>query len=149
GDVHRHHQIGGAAVALVHQALHHALFHEGHVHGDAGFLGEAVEDRLHQFGLAQRVDVHLFGQRRDGRGRGKEGEEGGTGIHWLTPLVGYWRPYGRGGGLRQYPTEEVSYLALRPSRSPSPRSRARPSRPGPSPRAAFRAVRAPTRSPRT
>ncbi len=74
GDVHGHHQIGGAAVAFRDQAFDKALVDKGHVHVDAGLRGEGVEQGLDQFGLAVGIDVDLGGQRR-GCG-GKQGQDG-------------------------------------------------------------------------
>jgi len=80
GNIDRHHQIGRAAAAFRHQSFDHAGPDKGDVDRDAGFLGEGIEQRLHQFRLAVRIDVDLVGQRRKG-GQQRGGKQGETHGH--------------------------------------------------------------------
>ena len=51
-DIHGQNDIGGRAVTLGLKTLGHALVDESNIRGDAGFLGEGVQQRLDQLGLA-------------------------------------------------------------------------------------------------
>ncbi|MCY1303884.1 hypothetical protein D9M70_536120 [compost metagenome] len=58
-DVDRQDHVGRRVGAFGLDALDEALVEEEHVGGDAGFLGEGVEQRLDQIGLPVGIDIDL------------------------------------------------------------------------------------------
>src|SRR4249920_3539626 len=58
-DIDGEQEIGGAVAPFRRHALDQALLGEDHIDLDARLLGEFVEERIDEIGLAVGVDVHL------------------------------------------------------------------------------------------
>ena len=80
-NVDGHHHVGRRTVTFALQFLDHALVDKSHVDRDAGFLGEGIEQRLHEFGLAMRIDVHLVGKGRRGKRCKGQGQKRKARVH--------------------------------------------------------------------